>query len=167
MGLVFFFNLMFFIGLNGTTTFLNFTFLVSLFFIRFFVFWNVKFFGGFLFSLTTPSNLNFLPVNNSPLFFVSSFLLTRIESVRKNIRPVSLTCRLGANISARHLLSAMFFGANPPFFGFLGLLFYYIFEVLIAIIQGFVFSFLLLDYKESFEKDFLRSFFTRTVWPLS
>merc|ERR1712131_540706 len=98
----------------------------------------------------TPSNLNFAFEKRSLIVFLSSFLITGIEAVGKNIRPVSLTCRLGANISARHLLSAMFFSANLPSFGQIVLIGYYVFEVLIAVIQRFVFSFLLLDYKLSF-----------------
>merc|ERR1711868_208252 len=123
----FFFNLFFFVGMNGTTTLLNFSFLLP--------------------SLTTPSNLTFVLEKRSKLAFISGFLITVIEAVGKNIRPVSLTCRLRANISARHLLSAIFFNANLAFFGQILLLFYYVFEVLIAVIQRFVFSFLLLDYK--------------------
>merc|ERR1712012_1420025 len=143
-------NLYFFVGLSGTTIFLNFTFLVSSSFIFYSLFFNKKFFGFLLPSLTTPSNLNFVFDGRGFLAFLSSFLITVIETVGKNIRPVSLTCRLGANISAGHLLSAIFFRASLPFFGCFILMGYYIFEVLIAVIQRFVFSFLLLDYKLSF-----------------
>merc|ERR1712243_371008 len=115
--LVFFFNLFFFVRMNGTTTFLNFTFLVSSSFIFYSLFFNKKFFGFLLPSLTTPSNLTFISESRGILAIASGFLITVIEAVGKNIRPVSLTCRLGANISARHLLSAMFFSANLPFFG--------------------------------------------------
>merc|ERR1711868_203397 len=140
----------FFVRMNGTTTFLNFTFLVSASFIFYSLFFNKKFFGFLLPSLTTPSNLTFVFEKGSILASASGFLITVIEAVGKNIRPVSLTCRLRANISARHLLSAMFFSANLPFFGQIVLIGYYVFEVLIAVIQRFVFSFLLLDYKLSF-----------------
>merc|ERR1712170_301246 len=150
MGLVFFFNLFFFVRINGTTTFLNFTFLVSASFIFYSLFFNKKFFGFLLPSLTTPSNLTFISEKRSIIAFASGFLITVIEAVGKNTRPVSLTCRLRANISARHLLSAIFFSANLPFFGQIILIGYYVFEVLIAVIQRFVFSFLLLDYKLSF-----------------
>merc|ERR1711976_409243 len=127
----------------------NFTFLVSASFIFYSLFFNKKFFNFLLPSLTTPSNLNFVFEKRNFLAFLSSFF-TVIETVGKNIRPVSLTCRLRANISAGHLLSAIFFSASLPFFGYIGLIVYYIFEVLIAVIQRFVFSFLLLDYKLSF-----------------
>merc|ERR1712227_58011 len=133
-------------GINGSTTFLNFTFLISASFIFYSLFFNKKFFGFLLPSLTTPSNLTFVYEKRNSSAFASGFLITVIETVRKNIRPVSLTCRLGANISAGHLLSAIFFSANIPFFGQIALIRYYVFEVLIAAIQGFVFSFLLLDY---------------------
>merc|ERR1712115_647576 len=136
--------------MNGSTTYLNFTFLISASFIFYSLFFNKKFFGFLLPSLTTPSNLNFISAKRNGLAFLSSFLISVIEAVGKNIRPVSLTCRLGANISARHLLSAMFFSTNLPFFGQIVLIGYYVFEVLIAVIQRFVFSFLLLDYKLSF-----------------
>merc|ERR1712227_273133 len=142
-------GLFFFVRMNGTTTFLNFTFLVSASFILYSLFFK-KFFGFLLPSLTTPSNLTFVFEKGSILAYASGFLITVIEAVGKNIRPVSLTCRLRANISARHLLSAMFFSANLPFFGQIVLIGYYVFEVLIAVIQRFVFSFLLLDYKLSF-----------------
>merc|ERR1711973_398191 len=144
-------NLFFFVRLNRTSTFLNFSFLISATFIFYSLFYNKKFFGFLLPSLTTPSNLTYINEKvNFFLTFISGFLITIIESVGKNIRPVSLTCRLRANISARHLLSAMFFSASLPFLGQIILLGYYVFEVLIAVIQRFVFSFLLLDYKLSF-----------------
>merc|ERR1719220_1871231 len=82
--------------------------------------------------------------------FLARLAITIIEAVGKNIRPVSLTCRLRVNISAGHLLSAIFFRAALPFVRQIVLLRYYVFEVLIAVIQRFVFSFLLLDYKLSF-----------------
>merc|ERR1711937_812654 len=126
--LVFFFNLFFFVRMNGTTTFLNFTFLVSATFIFYSLFFNKKFFGFLLPSLTPPSNLTFVFEKRGILAFASGFLITVIEAVGKNIRPVSLTCRLRANISARHLLSAMFFSANLPFFGQIVLIGYYVFE---------------------------------------
>merc|ERR1712176_495401 len=144
------FNLFFFVGLNRTSTLLNFTFLISAIFIFYSFFFNKKFFGFLLASVTTPSNLSFIAEKADFLSFISGFLITVIEAVGKNIRPVSLTCRLRANISAGHLLSAIFFSANLPFLGQIVLLGYYVFEVLIAIIQRFVFSFLLLDYKLSF-----------------
>merc|ERR1719187_251454 len=91
-------------------------FLVSASFIFYSLFFNKKFFGFLLPSLTTPSNLTFVFEKRGKLALASGFLITVIEAVGKNIRPVSLTCRLRANISARHLLSAMFFSANLPFF---------------------------------------------------
>merc|ERR1712055_100528 len=120
---------------------------VSFLFISYYSVLAVKFFGSVLFSGTTPSNLTFLSVEARffGLFF-ASFLLTTIELSRKLIRPVSLTCRLRANISARHLLSAIFFGAGLDFILYLLGIFYIIFEIRVAIIQGFVYSFLLEDY---------------------
>merc|ERR1711893_175996 len=150
--LVFFFNLFFFVRINGTTTFLNFTFLVSASFIFYSLFFNKKFFGFLLPSLSTPSNLTFISEKRGILAFASGFLITVIEAVGKNIRPVSLTCRLRANISARHLLSAIFFSANLPFFGQVILMRYYIFEVLIAVIQRFVFSFFAFRLQTFFSK---------------
>merc|ERR1711893_220126 len=123
---------------------------VSASFIFYSLFFNKKYSGFLLPSLTTPSNLTFITEKRRSLAFASGFLITVIEAVGKSIRPVSLTCRLRANISAGHLLSAMFFSANLPFFGQIILIGYYVFEVLIAVIQRFVFSFLLLDYKLSF-----------------
>merc|ERR1711890_219103 len=81
---------------------------------------NLKFFGAYIFSLTTPSNLGFLTFLSFNFF--GRGLLTCIEIAGKLIRIVSLTCRLGANISARHLLSAMFFGIGSSSFlvGFFG-----------------------------------------------
>merc|ERR1711973_238437 len=143
-------NLFFFVRLNRTTFFIFFNFLISATLIFYSLFYNKKFFGFLLPSLTTPSNLTFVTERANFLSFLSGFLITVIEAVGKNIRPVSLTCRLRANISAGHLLSAIFFSAGLPFLGQIVLLGYYVFEVLIAVIQGFVFSFLLLDYKLSF-----------------
>merc|ERR1712168_668727 len=142
-------NLFFFVRLNGTTTFLNFTFIISATFIGYSLFFNKKFFGFLLPSLTTPSNLTFVRFRFNLANFLARLAITIIEIVRKNIRPVSLTCRLRANISARHLLSAIFFSSGLPFLGQFALIGYYVFEVLIAVIQRFVFSFLL-DYKLSF-----------------
>merc|ERR1712168_67096 len=144
---VFLLNLFFFVRLNRTTTFLNFTFLISATFIRYSLFFKKKFFGFLLPSLTTPSNLTFVRFGPKLASFLAGLAITIIEAVGKNIRPVSLTCRLRANISARHLLSAMFFRAALPFLGQIILIGYYVFEVIIAVIQRFVFSFLLLDYK--------------------
>merc|ERR1712018_817016 len=110
---------------------------------------NLKFFRSFVFSLTTPSNLGFLSFLS--FHFFGGALLTCIEIAGKLIRVISLTCRLRANISARHLLSAIFFGVGLLNFlvgGFL--VFYYIFEFGIRAIQGFVYSFLLSDYREKF-----------------
>merc|ERR1711890_55439 len=110
---------------------------------------NLKFFGAFIFSLTTPSNLSFL--NFLSFSFFGGKILTCIETAEKLIRIVSLTCRLRANISARHLLSAMFFGIGSNSFLVRGfLVFYFIFEFGISAIQGFVYSFLLSDYREKF-----------------
>jgi len=137
------FNLLFFLGLNRTTSFLNFTFLVSLFFISSFLSRNFKGVSVWLCSLTTPSNLAFLTYRVSFLAFFSSLIITVIEVTGKSIRPVSLTCRLRANISARHLLSAIFFSAGAPVLltSFL-LTRYYAFEVRISLIQRFVYGFL-------------------------
>merc|ERR1711893_171541 len=125
---------------------------VSTSFIFYSLFFNKSFFGFLLPSLTTPSNLTFVSEKRSILAFASSFLITVIEAVGKNIRPVSLTCRLRANISARHLLSAIFFSANLPFFGQIILIGYYVFEVLIAVIQRFVFSFFAFRLQTFFSK---------------
>merc|ERR1711893_351141 len=125
---------------------------VSTSFIFYSLFFNKRFFGFLLPSLTTPSNLTFVSEKRSILAFASSFLITVIEAVGKNIRPVSLTCRLRANISARHLLSAIFFSANLPFFGQIILIGYYVFEVLIAVIQRFVFSFFAFRLQTFFSK---------------
>merc|ERR1739848_85078 len=145
------FNLLFFLGINRTTSFLNFTFLVSLFFISAFLTRNFKWVSLWLCSLTTPSNLSFLSYRLSFLAFFSSLVITVIEVTGKRIRPVSLTCRLRANISARHLLSAMFFSAGAPvLLTTVSLTGYYAFEVGISLIQRFVYGFLLLDYKISY-----------------
>merc|ERR1712062_741011 len=143
---VFIINLLFFVRLNRTTTFLNFTFLISASFIRYSLFFNKKFFGFLLPSLTTPSNLTFVRATLKLPSFLARLAITIIEAVGKNIRPVSLTCRLRANISAGHLLSAMFFRASlDALVYFLGV-FYIIFEIRVAIIQRFVYAFLLEDY---------------------
>merc|ERR1712098_566036 len=121
------------------------------FFISLFLLLNLKNISLFLFSLTTPSNLYFLEFNLSVLQFFSSFTITVIEIVGKCIRPISLTCRLRANISARHLLSVMFFMSHGPvLLSFLVITRYYVFEIAISVIQRFVYRFLLIDYKMSF-----------------
>jgi F0F1-type ATP synthase membrane subunit a len=65
-----------------------------------------------LFSTTTPL------LRSKPFQFVTKwtyflgfgeFFITSVEVIGKLIRPVSLTARLGANISARHLLWSLFF----------------------------------------------------------
>merc|ERR1712048_726367 len=147
MGIIVAFNLMYFLRVSRTTTWVNATFLVSFLFISYYSNYAVKFFGTILFSTTTPSNLTFLSVSSEffGLFF-ASFLLTTIELSRKLIRPVSLTCRLRANISARHLLSAIFFRASLDALIYFLRVFYIIFEIRVALIQRFVYSFLLEDY---------------------
>merc|ERR1711957_283194 len=125
---------------------LNFLFLVVLTFLGFFVITNLTYRGVLIFSSTTPSNLSFLFFGGGFFGVFCAFLLSLIEITGKMVRPVSLTCRLCANISAGHMLSAMFFGGSLPFLGQIILIFYYTFEAGIALIQRFVFSFLLGDY---------------------
>merc|ERR1712018_1073 len=99
-------------GVSGTTSYLCAFFVVSFLVISNFLGVNLKFFGAWVSSLTTPSNLYFLSFRVR-FNFLGGFLLTLIEVVGKLIRCISLTCRLGANISARHLLSAIFFYFLP------------------------------------------------------
>merc|ERR1712090_54206 len=138
-----------FLRVSGSTSFLALFFGVSGVFIFALLINNLKFFGRFVFSLTTPSNLGFLGFFGFQFF--GGGLLTCIEIAGKLIRVVSLTCRLGANISAGHLLSAIFFGIGSTNFLVRSfLIFYFIFEFRISAIQGFVYSFLLSDYREKF-----------------
>merc|ERR1712189_102285 len=131
------FNLMYFLRVSRTTTLMG----VSFLFISYYSNYAVKFFGTILFSTTTPSNLTFLSVSSEFFGLFFAFLLTTIELSRKLIRPVSLTCRLRANISARHLLSAIFFRASLDALIYFLRVFYIIFEIRVALIQRFVYSF--------------------------
>jgi F0F1-type ATP synthase membrane subunit a len=66
-----------------------------------------------LFSTTTPllRSKPFWQFVTKRTYFLGfgEFFITTVEVIGKLIRPVSLTARLGANISAGHLLWSLFF----------------------------------------------------------
>ena len=116
---------------------------------------------GFVFwGLSVYSSL----MNNS-YYFVASFLpsgaplwlnpvLCLIELIRVFIRPITLSVRLAANMTAGHvilsLLSSLIAGLGVSYmallFSVLCQVFYMIFEVFVCFIQAFIFSLLLSIY---------------------
>ena len=83
--------------------------------------------------------------------------LSIIESVRILVRPITLSFRLGANITAGHVILSLISlyvarGLFCSFFSFLFLFFiqmgYIIFEVGICFLQGYIFCLLLTLYAD-------------------
>lgn len=93
-----------------------------------------------------------MPVG-TPLFLV--FVMVVIETIRDWIRPLTLSVRLSANLTAGHLILSLLRGSLLNFFSFICLpvgvsyFFLSLLEFMIAIIQAFVFSLLFLIYSKS------------------
>ena len=91
--------------------------------------------------------IHLVPVGTPPALMP---LIVVIESIRRLIRPITLSIRLMANIVAGHLLLSLtrssihnlssFLGSMPAQFILLGL------EIAVAIIQGYVFMILMTLY---------------------
>lgn len=150
----FFFFLIFcnFLGLIpyvfGVTSHLLITFFLAIFF------WLGLLLSSFFWSLRGFLS-HFLPIG-AP--FVLNPFLVLVESIRICVRPITLSVRLAANIGAGHivigLIGTYFSGAliNLSLIGrsFLFFLesFYFIFEFGICIVQGYIFSLLLVLYSD-------------------
>jgi len=99
--------------------------------------------GGIFIQITkfkSPSSL--LPIN-SPWYLVPFLCL--VEFIRILVRPVTLCFRLLANITAGHVLISLI--CKIPSVWVIGRLFG-VLELIVAVVQGFVFSILIRVYLE-------------------
>jgi F0F1-type ATP synthase membrane subunit a len=81
-----------------------------------------------------------------------------VETVRIGVRPITLSVRLAANIGAGHIViglvgtylsgAILSFGVSSLLFLFLIETFYFIFEFGICVVQGYIFSLLLVLYSD-------------------
>nr|YP_010608779.1 ATP synthase F0 subunit 6 [Succinea erythrophana]WAO26026.1 ATP synthase F0 subunit 6 [Succinea erythrophana] len=114
-------------------------------------FWLILIISGWFFNLKK-SAAHLLP-SGAPMG-LSPFLIL-IETVSIIIRPLTLTVRLMANISAGHIVLALISNVivstagnlSSPLLSLL-MMFYYMFEYFVAIIQGYIFTLLISLYME-------------------
>nr|QXU57725.1 ATP synthase F0 subunit 6 [Omalonyx unguis] len=114
-------------------------------------FWLMLIISGWLLNFKSAA-AHLLP-SGAPMG-LSPFLIL-IETVSIIIRPLTLTVRLMANISAGHIVLALISNvivssmqslSNP--FLMIIMMFYYMFEYFVAIIQGYIFTLLISLYME-------------------
>jgi len=160
-------GIFYFLRLNGTTSFLALLFFVALIVISRNVIKNYYTFRQYFHRHCCPKDLTtrkrLSNVRSLKRFIsnfaidLSGFLISAVEICRQLVRPVSLTCRLRSNISSRHLLISMctsstYFSVNLAPVGFIiWFMFiprYLIFEIGVALIQSYVYSFLISDYNK-------------------
>lgn len=91
----------------------------------------------------TRSTGNFLP-GNSP-WYLSSFLRV-VEFIRIIVRPITLRFRLLANIRAGHILLSLI--CKMPYFSWLLGVLFGLLELMVSIVQSFVFFMLFIVYVE-------------------
>nr|UXW90892.1 ATP synthase F0 subunit 6 [Succineidae gen. n. sp. z RM-2021] len=114
-------------------------------------FWGLLIFSGWMFSLKK-SVAHLLP-SGAPMG-LSMFLII-IETISIIIRPLTLTVRLMANISAGHIVLALVSNVlvnssmlMPSTLLTVVMMLYYMFEYFVAIIQGYIFTLLISLYME-------------------
>jgi F-type H+-transporting ATPase subunit a len=108
-------------------------------------FWFSILFIGFINNLQ--KNLRHLVPNGTPIVLISFIVL--IETLRIIIRPITLSVRLAANITAGHLLLRLIRWSSS--FYLLNIIIQIIMfglEIMVAIIQSYVFTILLILYIE-------------------
>ncbi len=98
---------------------------------------------------------HFLP-SGAPSF-LNPFLVL-VETVRVGVRPITLSVRLAANMGAGHIVigligtylvgSIFSLSFSSGFFLFFVELFYFVFEFGICLVQGYIFSLLLVLYSD-------------------
>nr|YP_009113906.1 ATP synthase F0 subunit 6 [Pupilla muscorum]AGC52871.1 ATP synthase F0 subunit 6 [Pupilla muscorum] len=110
------------------------------------LFWGIFLLSGYCFSFK--KSLAHLTPAGAPLMLIPFLIL--IESISILIRPLTLTVRLVANISAGHIILALMANvlsslqALVPFTGvILVLMFYNLFEMFVSFIQSYIFTLLL------------------------
>nr|YP_010574519.1 ATP synthase F0 subunit 6 [Succinea arundinetorum]UZH97773.1 ATP synthase F0 subunit 6 [Succinea arundinetorum] len=113
--------------------------------------WFFLLISGFFYKFKS-SMAHLLP-SGAPMG-LSPFLIL-IETVSIIIRPLTLTVRLMANISAGHIVLALIsnvlvssLNSMPSYLLMLLMTFYYMFEYFVAIIQGYIFTLLISLYME-------------------
>jgi ATP synthase subunit 6 len=92
-------------------------------------------------------NLRHLVPNNTPFPLIRFIVL--IETLRVFIRPITLRVRLAANITAGHLLLSLISWSSSYYIvNLLAQLIIFILEIMVSIIQSYVFTILLILYME-------------------
>ena len=110
-----------------------------------FLFWRISMFQRF--NLSLKKEIRHLISQGAPV--IVSIIVGAIEIVRKLIRPVTLGVRLTANIISGHVLLELG-RLLSSIFGVPSLLLLIILELIVAVIQAFVFSLLAFLYFSSY-----------------
>ena len=108
-------------------------------------FWFTILFIGFFNNLQ--KNLSHLVPNGTPVVLIRFIVL--IETLSILIRPITLSVRLAANITAGHLLLRLIsWGSSFYFINIIVQILIFGLEIIVAIIQSYVFTILLILYIE-------------------